>query len=308
MVIGMMAHTTLSAQITVAPDYRKQDSPPAVYDSLSNSVGKNTELLIGQCLYFLPLPEYIRSSGYMGFYADSELKIAFKPKGNRKNSPFSENSAIENKYFDVVDIGKHIEYSIETIYLKLKERESGSVLYYTQKSMSDYIIVGYFEKIRQISINKIFISRGRNWRIEKSDLVDINTGRSVHYEAGTTWRCVDVALDLNSKYVIDHVSLVIENNREERVLLDYITSGKEAYFYTERRAAQIKEQYGEDLYTLILRGSIRIGMSQEVATLSWGYPSEVNKTSTVGGINEQWVYGDGQYLYFENGKVTAIQN
>ena len=42
---------------------------------------------------------------------------------------------------------------------------------------------------------------------------------------------------------------------------------------------------------------------------SWGHPSGgINKTTGAWGIHEQWVYGMGQYLYFENGKLTTIQN
>ena len=41
---------------------------------------------------------------------------------------------------------------------------------------------------------------------------------------------------------------------------------------------------------------------------SWGKPKEIHRTTTSHGSHEQWVYGDGNYLYFDNGIVTAIQN
>ena len=41
---------------------------------------------------------------------------------------------------------------------------------------------------------------------------------------------------------------------------------------------------------------------------SWGKPKEVHTTTTKYGSHEQWVYGDGNYLYLDNGVVTAIQN
>lgn len=54
----------------------------------------------------------------------------------------------------------------------------------------------------------------------------------------------------------------------------------------------------------------RIGMSPEQVTkeTSWGKPNHINRTTTVNGVHEQWVYGGGNYLYFENGRLTAIQN
>ena len=54
---------------------------------------------------------------------------------------------------------------------------------------------------------------------------------------------------------------------------------------------------------------VTIGMSKEdVLASSWGRPESVNSTTTSHGTSEQWVYGGGNYLYFENGVLTAIQN
>ena len=53
----------------------------------------------------------------------------------------------------------------------------------------------------------------------------------------------------------------------------------------------------------------RLGMSdrQVREKTSWGEPNRVNRTVTAGGVSEQWVY-PGSYLYFRNGRVTAIQS
>ena len=52
----------------------------------------------------------------------------------------------------------------------------------------------------------------------------------------------------------------------------------------------------------------RIGMNEaQVLASSWGKPSSVNTTITAYGNSEQWVYGYGMYVYFRNGKVSAIQ-
>lgn len=55
--------------------------------------------------------------------------------------------------------------------------------------------------------------------------------------------------------------------------------------------------------------TVQIGMSRMGAMLSnWGNPEKINKTTTASGVREQWVYGEGRYLYFENGVLTAIQD
>ncbi|MEB2367581.1 MAG: hypothetical protein OZ933_16000 [Chloroflexota bacterium] len=53
----------------------------------------------------------------------------------------------------------------------------------------------------------------------------------------------------------------------------------------------------------------RVGMTarQVIEGSNWGRPEVVNRTQIAGSVREQWVYGDGFYLYLQNGRVTAIQ-
>ncbi len=55
---------------------------------------------------------------------------------------------------------------------------------------------------------------------------------------------------------------------------------------------------------------VKIGMTakQVIENTSWGKPNKVNRTTNRYGTREQWVYGGGNYLYFENGILTSIQN
>ena len=55
---------------------------------------------------------------------------------------------------------------------------------------------------------------------------------------------------------------------------------------------------------------VKIGMTskQVIENTSWGKPNKVNRTTNRYGAREQWVYGGGNYLYFENGILTSIQN
>lgn len=58
------------------------------------------------------------------------------------------------------------------------------------------------------------------------------------------------------------------------------------------------------------RQGVKIGMTAErVLQSSWGRPESVNRTITTRGTREQWVYpGMRNYLYFEDGILTSIQN
>lgn len=51
-----------------------------------------------------------------------------------------------------------------------------------------------------------------------------------------------------------------------------------------------------------------IGMARWAAREStWGKPESINTTTSHSGTREQWVYSNGNYLYFENGVLTTIQ-
>lgn len=78
----------------------------------------------------------------------------------------------------------------------------------------------------------------------------------------------------------------------------------------------IKQQYSEELLKAVEREKlersqqgVRIGMTKEEVLLSnWGKPLDINKTTNVYGTSEQWVYKNNNYLYFDDGVLTSIQN
>jgi hypothetical protein len=82
------------------------------------------------------------------------------------------------------------------------------------------------------------------------------------------------------------------------------TLGK--YFYMSDPFRDHK--WSKDTWDLIRTNRIRIGMSPDMVRMSWGDPEDINRTIYTFGVHEQWVYGIGCYVYFEDGKVTAIQN
>lgn len=75
-------------------------------------------------------------------------------------------------------------------------------------------------------------------------------------------------------------------------------------------AAKQAEQERLAAEALARKPGVRIGMTakQVREQTSWGIPESVNRTTTARSVTEQWVYGGGGYLYFTNGRLTAIQN
>jgi hypothetical protein len=62
------------------------------------------------------------------------------------------------------------------------------------------------------------------------------------------------------------------------------------------------------IWNSIRQQKIFLGMTKDMAILSWGNPDSINRTVGTWGVHEQWVYGDNVYLYFENGKITSWQD
>lgn len=60
------------------------------------------------------------------------------------------------------------------------------------------------------------------------------------------------------------------------------------------------------------KGEPKVGMTATQAEkTTWGFPDKINKSTSASGVSEQWVYRRGnssKYLYFQNGKLTTIQD
>ena len=75
----------------------------------------------------------------------------------------------------------------------------------------------------------------------------------------------------------------------------------------EHKASLIRK-YGKKNALLILDNKVQIGFTKQMCIEAWGEPYDINRTITSWGVHEQWVYGIGSYLYFEDNILTAIQD
>jgi hypothetical protein len=56
------------------------------------------------------------------------------------------------------------------------------------------------------------------------------------------------------------------------------------------------------------RGDPHVGMkAAQVEATCWGKPNHINRKESSRGIHEQYVYGDGRFVYLHNGIVTEVQ-
>jgi hypothetical protein len=81
-----------------------------------------------------------------------------------------------------------------------------------------------------------------------------------------------------------------------------------AYIIDENKRNQKAVEKEEKRKESLIGANPSIGMTMdEVINSSWGEPEDINKTTTEYGTSEQWVYSRDRYIYFDDNKVTAIQ-
>ncbi|MBP9940073.1 MAG: DUF4124 domain-containing protein [Comamonas sp.] len=89
-----------------------------------------------------------------------------------------------------------------------------------------------------------------------------------------------------------------------------ITTGSESNGDGQARLEAIKSYNRR--FNAAANQQVMRGMTKDQVTMAWGNPTDINRTIGSYGVHEQWVYrrghGSAQYVYFENGVVTSIQD
>lgn len=150
------------------------------------------------------------------------------------------------------------------------------------------------------------------------------TIKKQHWEAANSIRSCAERLEstelknlVKDAEIASHLS-VINNpknpprNRAEamqKIATDYPEAGAKYIAQADKLIAEADKKDLEIEKKRKKSEGVRVGMSQEdVVASSWGKPQKINTTTNAYGTREQWVYGGGNYLYFENDKLVTIQN
>ncbi|MDM1345731.1 hypothetical protein [Myroides marinus] len=285
------------------------------YDGAINFLGKDVHKYIGEELYLNGKSKSLQGFGYEGFLINYKKDDTFN-KSNRYKCCDGSNSKYEElvgKYFTVLDVISHPkatteEYLYKNVsFLKLQERESKDIVYFKYNSEYEhsfpFITVKYFNKVRNSEVGKKFVIRGFNWSLPNPSMVDVKTGNPVSdFTAGSVWECTDITIE--ERYF--NLALILKNDRGEEILLSNKFSKSNSFVFPLDIAKLYEEKFGKEIWLDILKGNMRLGMTKEMCEISWGKPKDINRTITKGNNSEQWVYKDN-YLYFDNGVLTAIQ-
>ena len=311
-VFSIFISTCSYAQITIVRPIEKVDKAEkeVKYDSLSNINEANIRSLKGQTIFVKGTP-YAKRNDFLhlfyeekGFNSNSFGKRVYKQveKNGLKYTPYN---LLEGKYLVIEDIYIQKYPRDNEIYeycLLLKNEEDSLYCYLSGRdpAMSDFIILGYYEKLKEKYVGKTFKATGRN------EFSKFGTEEKIDIAPGTTFKCVDITItlaDYNGIYAVlenSSIGKIKAKISEDGIPIDVIDI---SYFN------QLVKKYGTQYANLIIAKQVKVGMTKQMALESWGKPYDgINKTTGSFGIHEQWCYGSGVYLYFENGKLTAIQD
>lgn len=148
--------------------------------------------------------------------------------------------------------------------------------------------------------------------VSKFYQVAINDNETA-FEHADTSSLLDVPSDVTDRAVQKNCILPI-SPEEAKVRIETLEA-KAAELVEKQKAALATRRAAEDARIAEeevrrKKPGVKIGMSkkQVIEKTSWGEPERINRTTTTHGEREQWVYDGGSYLYFTNGKLTAVQN
>tara|TARA_R110002096_G_C14527999_1_gene717487 strand:- start:61 stop:1287 length:1227 start_codon:yes stop_codon:yes gene_type:complete len=213
---------------------------------------------------------------YFNYLTDKYLdkKIILKKRGYKH---YSENYDLENYNRKSLDSSQIFQITKVTIKEPNTEYHSHYTPVFSLKKLDDTTEELEFYRIKD---NLIFLDEF----IAKADLRE---------------KRESIGKDSLKKVKIAETKL-----REEQRELRKIENEKEQI----KRVNKFVKKYGKVYGEIIANYRVRIGMTKEMCQDSWGKPESINRTTNTYGTSEQWVYDGGNYLYFDNGKLTSIQN
>jgi hypothetical protein len=116
------------------------------------------------------------------------------------------------------------------------------------------------------------------------------------------------------------ISLVLETEHSGTIFYDlisgYLRRGKltipalnilkKNFHLTNPRISHPK--WDSETWNIIVAQRVKLGMTKDMAILSWGEPLDTNTTINTNSRHEQLVYPNGRYIYFVNGILTTVQH
>lgn len=312
--------------------YEKNSSSrnSVAYDSTTNINDCNLSTLVGQSIYFIPNNICERKGHYdrlalstilpdedIDRLSDDFSGYIYKPitvKVGPLDLIYTSYSEIKGKSFEIT---AHIpKIDKRSDYLVLRSSESDKNIFMECKEpllLSPFIVInGYYAKLKSQMAGKY--CPYNNMVIKKYDTAEYDG-----ITESDTLTCVDVSF-VDDRYNPEILLLQSKSGqlycfpyKDFKINFKDIEEDEKWHIEIEKaqraREKQMTAKYGKINGNLIANGKVKIGFTKDMCIDAWGEPQKINKTMTKMGTSEQWIYWDGSaYLYFEKGRLSAIQN
>jgi len=184
------------------------------------------------------------------------------------------------------------------------ETDDGTTLTYECKSNADCIRLPYLFNVKDVEIARIVLIGTKVWGTRDTrfpyaplTIIGVGIGKSTKYQHEIL--LIDSQGEKHSIQANLSLTNALTLEDEDNLFIDhYKFSNPEKAF----------PRIPKSDWNLIRQGRIRIGMSKDACKLSWGEPDDINTSRGRWGVHEQWVYSRNRYVYFDNGKLSAIQD
>ena len=330
--------------LTITPKVEERVVLP--YDSLENITRNNLPSLVGQKVQIIP-QKRSRSLGLNTgptLYNSRPSTMFNNDKVVNPDTRFtiynSKFGSFDNEVFDIVGVDSIFDsdfYTYRTghFYLIVKNEKYPTNHYLDIALVNDefdhnknlkrradfydtynFLILGYYEKCRERLIGTKLVNKYTdNKSLGGSYIVyDVSTGEPlISIPENLVWTIKDITLIDSQNY--KGLSYLLSSDSTHDCFTSHYLNSFENYdkFVESQQNRKAWEQkmirtYGKTNGQLIIDGKVKLGFTKKMCIESWGEPSEINKSTGSWGVHEQWVYGLGSYLYFENGKLTSIDN
>ncbi|WGG47657.1 hypothetical protein [Rossellomorea sp. DA94] len=118
----------------------------------------------------------------------------------------------------------------------------------------------------------------------------------------------NVVLQFNPSWDIENIFQIKDENNQiltPQTVQPFIEFVNE---YTKTENERAKNELAEQREKQEEWSKVKIGMTADEVRERWGEPSDINRTITKYGTDEQWVYANYTYLYFSDGILETIQD
>lgn len=333
--VSLSTFGIVNAQISVREKTTKPINPILVYDSLNNF---GFDLFCDKVDYYKDFidnkyegnyrtkSEIIENArGIYQQYVGQQLFVLPKPKHGHE---WGDNySGLRGKYYSIVDIEYDVDNYNGDLTLSLNNSEGKKINWtvYGFNINSESIIVGFYEKLKSLYVDSVFVYTGKakgEFGKRITDNITHTTmdqaGNTVFLHVGEKWTCTDFQI-VDDDFIVQ-LYAVLHNEKGTEILArlhnTFLFDGElnMAFFSCFDKESEFKawkkglvDRYGEENANLISLKKVAIGMTKQMCIESWGLPDRVNTTIVSDEATEQWVYPKDSFLYFKEDVLTTIQ-